>query len=146
MRGAAPRPGNSTPKPEIYTGLNQEHNGAILGCTSGRRGGIIANVNRGLPNNISRNLLLWTSVFLATLALSAIFIEGPLVSLPLKHLNGDLRDETTLLTESQRNRIAGMESVSSTRSRVRLMRFVVPGLYLTAAILIVLFGNPAAYK
>lgn len=107
---------------------------------------LIANVNHSLPDNISRNLLLLTSAFLAMLALFAIFVEGPLVSLPLKNLTGDLRDGTTLLTESQRNGIADMASVSSTRSRVRLVRFVVPGLYVAVAVLIVLFGKPGLYK
>jgi hypothetical protein len=107
---------------------------------------LIANVNRSLPDNISRNLLLMVSAFLGVLALFAIFVEGPLLYLPLKNLDKDLRVGTALLTSAQRERIAEMASVKSTRFRVGVVRFVVLGLHVLLAALIVLLGYPEAYK
>ncbi len=107
---------------------------------------IVANAGQTLSNRAGRNLLLLVAAFLVSMALSAIFIEGPLLSAPLKNIDGDLRTGAPLLTEDQLQRIVALPSVAATKGKVRILRWIVPGVYLLLAGAILLFGYPSHYR
>jgi hypothetical protein len=117
----------------------------LLAALVGIAAVLVANANDTLSDRAGRNLMLGVAVFLAVLALVAIVLEGPLLSLPLDNLDGDLRSGTPMLTEEQRMQLVRLPSVAATRRRVRALRVIVPLLHLTLGLLVVLFGYPAKY-
>lgn len=107
---------------------------------------IVANAHDSLTNRAGRDLMLGVAIFLAVLAVIAIVLEGPLLSLPLDNLDADLRSGTPLLTEDQRNQLTALPSVAATRQRVFLLRVLIPSIHLTLALLILWFGFPSRYR
>lgn len=107
---------------------------------------VAANSTLTLSDRVGRNLILLVAAFLALLAVFAIVLEGPLLSLPLRKLQDDLREGNPLLTESQRQRAAGLPSVVATRRRVRLLRTIVPLTYMALAAAIVAWGYPEKFS
>jgi hypothetical protein len=106
---------------------------------------IIANASRSLADEVSRNLMLLIAGFLLVLALIAVLVEGPLLSLPIRHLSKDVRAGSSLLTPEQQREIVESAAVRATRRRIVTVRVVVPVLYLSLSIAIVLWGYPARY-
>jgi hypothetical protein len=107
---------------------------------------VAANSTQTLSDEVGRNLLLLVALFLVLLALFAVVLEGPLLSLPLRNLEDDLREGNPILTESQRNRAAKLPSVLATRRRVRLLRAVVPFTYIALALAILVWGYPQKFS
>lgn len=107
---------------------------------------VAANSTLTLSDRVGRNLILLVAAFLALLAVFAIVLEGPLLSLPLRKLQDDLREGNPLLTERQRQRAAELPSVVATRRRVRLLRAVVPFTYIALAAAIVAWGYPEKFS
>ncbi|MCU1485584.1 MAG: hypothetical protein JWN67_2330 [Actinomycetia bacterium] len=87
--------------------------------------------------------MLAVAAFLVFLALTSIFLEGPLLSLPLKHLTGDLRASALRVTTV--DDLADLPSVAATRKRVAIVRAVVPGTYLALALAVLVFGQPSRF-
>jgi hypothetical protein len=107
---------------------------------------VIANANRNLSDVVSRNLSLLLAGFFGVLAVVAVFIEGPLLSLQMKHLATDLRTGSSLLTEQQRQSIVGGPGVRATWLRIRIIRVAIPVLYAGLALAIWRWGYPARYR
>jgi hypothetical protein len=105
---------------------------------------LIANASRTLPDDVSRNLLLLVAAFLVFLAALSALVEGPLLALVPSKLRADL-SQTTLLTDTQRDRVDRMPSLESARARITIVRWVVPGAHLLFALLIAVFGHPSAH-
>lgn len=104
-----------------------------------------ANSTKSLSEAVGRNLLLMVAFFLCVLAGFALFIEGPMLSLPLRNLERDIRHASPMLTENQLRRAIALPSVVTTRSRVQLLRVVVPSTYLLVAGAILIWGYPRHY-
>jgi hypothetical protein len=102
----------------------------------------IANASRVLADDISRLLMLFVAAFFAVLAIVAVAIEGPLLSLQMKHLDADVQRSTSLLTSEQRKEITQSSSVQATRLRLRLVRLFIPLIYVLLIVTILLWGYP----
>ena len=109
-------------------------------------GVVVANASRSLSDHVGRELMLLVAAFLVGLGLFAIFVEGPLLSLPLKTIDGDLRAGVPLLTEGQLHRVTAIPSVAATKNKVKLLRWIIPAVYIGLAALVVLFGYPSRYR
>lgn len=107
-------------------------------------GAVVATYStKALDESVGRNLMLAVAAFLVFLALTSIFLEGPLLSLPLKHLTGDLRASALRVTTV--DDLADLPSVAATRKRVAIVRAVVPGTYLALALAVLVFGQPSRF-
>ncbi|MEP7018275.1 MAG: hypothetical protein ABI899_09685 [Actinomycetota bacterium] len=106
---------------------------------------VIANASNNLSDDVSRNLLLLLAGFFGVLAIVAVFVEGPLLSLQMKYLAADLRAGSSLLTEQQRQAIVDGASAQATRERIRVVRASVPVLHVALAIAILLWVYPANF-
>lgn len=107
---------------------------------------VVANANDSLSDHAGRNLMLSVAAFLTLLSLVAIFVEGPLLSLPLDNMESDLQLGTPLLTHDQRKQLVELPSVSATRRKIILLRILIPAVHLALAVLIVVFGYPSRYR
>lgn len=107
---------------------------------------VAANSTRTLSDRVGRNLLLLVAAFMALLAIFAVVLEGPLLSLPLRKLKDDLREGNPILTESQRQRAAELPSVVATKRRVRILRAIVPLTYVALAAAILVWGYPERFS
>jgi hypothetical protein len=107
---------------------------------------VAAHSTRTLSDEVGRNLLLIVAAFLLLLALFDVILEGPLLSLPLRKLDEDLREGNPMLTETQQQRAVQLPSVLATRRRVLLLRLVVPATYLGLATAIVIWGYPQRFS
>ena len=107
---------------------------------------VIANANRSLSDGVSRNLMLLLACFFGVLGIVAVFVEGPLLSLQMKHLPADLRTGSSLLTEKQRQIVVESASVQATQLRIRIVRVTIPVLYLALTLAILRWGYPAHFR
>jgi hypothetical protein len=107
---------------------------------------VVANAGKSISDGVGRDLLLLVAAFLLVLAISATFLEGPLLSLPLTRLDDDLRRGSPLLSDEQRRLLTSLPSVEATRVRVRVLRVVIPAIYVAGAVLIVVFGDPSLFS
>lgn len=107
---------------------------------------LIANASKSLSDHVSRDLMLLVAGFLVALALFSILVEGPLLAIPLRNLERDLKDGSSLLTADQLQRATSIPSVGSTRRRLTAIRVVIPTFYALTAALILVLGYPNQYK
>lgn len=107
---------------------------------------LIANASKVLSNHVGRNLMLLVAGFLVVLTIFSLLVEGPLLSIPLRNLEADLRDSSALLTAEQLKRVTSIPSAESTRARIRAIRAIIPVTYVATSALIVIFGYPSDYK
>jgi len=107
---------------------------------------VIANANRNLSDDVSRNLILLLACFFGVLAIVAVFVEGPLLSLQMKHLAADLRTGSSLLTEKQRQAVVDSPSVHATWVQIRIVRVAIPVLHLGLALAILEWGYLAHFR
>jgi hypothetical protein len=105
-------------------------------------GVLIANASKVLPTSTGRGLLLVLATFLAFLGIWSLVVEGPLLSLPLRKLLEDFDSRPTSLSERQRFELRKLPTVMAMRSKLRLVQFAVPLVYVAAAALVVVFGHP----
>jgi hypothetical protein len=105
---------------------------------------VVANETQSVSNKTSRDLMLLIALFLVILALFAVFVEGPLLSLPLDKMESDLTQGLSLLTDEQRERVTTLPSVKSTMVRVLVLRIAIPAVYVGSTIAIIFFGFPTA--
>lgn len=106
---------------------------------------VVANSTRALSDDVGRNLLLLVAGFLAVLAACSLFLEGPLLSLPLAKLDEDLKAGNPFLTDANRKRASSLPSIGATRRRVAVTRAVVALTYIALALAILLWGDPARF-
>ncbi|SMD26466.1 type 2 periplasmic-binding domain-containing protein [Kibdelosporangium aridum] len=102
----------------------------------------IANASRALTDDMSRLLMLFIAGFFVVLALVALVIEGPLLSLQIKNLHHDVRQGAPLLTEDQIRSITESRSVTKTRIRVQTVRIAIPVIYGSLVCAIAIWGYP----
>jgi len=107
---------------------------------------VIANANLSLSDHVSGILMLLLACFFGVLAIVAVFVEGPLLSLQMKHLAADLRTGSSLLTEKQRQVVVESASVRATWLRIRIVRMFIPVLHLALALAILQWGYLAHFR
>lgn len=109
-------------------------------------GVVVANASQSLSDHVGRELMLLVAAFLVGLGLFAIIVDGPLLSLPLETIDSDLRAGVPLLTEEQLQKVTAIPSAVATKRKVKLLRWIVPAVYMALAFAIVLFGYPSRYR
>ncbi|MEO7262662.1 MAG: hypothetical protein ABI047_15610 [Jatrophihabitantaceae bacterium] len=107
---------------------------------------IIANASKNLSDHVNRDLMLLVAGFLVALALFSVLVEGPLLAIPLRNLERDLKDGSSLLTADQLHRVTSIPSVGSTCRRLTVIRVVIPAVYTLTAVFILILGYPNRYK
>lgn len=81
-------------------------------------------------------LLAVVAVYLGSLALWSVFVEGPPVTAAITALNRDLVDLSELLTEPERKRILELQTVRGARRHAWIARVAVPIAYAAAAVIV----------
>ncbi|MEA2493386.1 MAG: hypothetical protein QOJ29_1297, partial [Thermoleophilaceae bacterium] len=107
---------------------------------------VVANATTKLSDRAGRDLLLAVAGYLALLGLVHVVLEGPLLTLPLRTLDDDLKKSQPMLTETQRQRAVALPSMTATRARVRRLRVLVPVVYGLLATAIFVWGYPGRYR
>ena len=107
---------------------------------------LIANATPRLADHVARELLLAVALYLLVLAVAHALLEGPLLSLPLRTIKNDLAQAQPTLNEDQLNRATGLESMHATKSRVLVVRWLVPIVYILLAAAIGQWGFPEHFR
>ncbi|HEX5403173.1 MAG TPA: hypothetical protein VFX16_12805 [Pseudonocardiaceae bacterium] len=106
---------------------------------------IVADASKDLPDHVTRVLLLLIAGFFGILAIVSILVEGPILSLQVKHLASDLHDGVPLLTERQRDAVVNGASIRATRFRIKIIRVVIPSIYIVLTLSVLRWGYPAYF-
>ena len=107
---------------------------------------VVANATTKLSDRAGRDLLLAVAGYLTVLGVVHVVLEGPLLRLPLRTLDDDLKKSQPMLTEAQRQRAVALPSIAATQARVRLLRVIVPVVYGLLAAAILVWGYPGRYR
>jgi hypothetical protein len=114
----------------------------LLATLAALGGVVVADETRSVSLHTGRILIWLVVAFLVFLLCVAVFIEGPLLSMPLMKMGDDFVNALTPMSENQRSKIVNLPSVVSTRVRIKVLRIFIPIVYVTAIVLIVLIAFP----
>ena len=104
-------------------------------------GVVVANATAVVKPVDAQGLAIAISALLCFLAAWTVFIEGPVISRPLRDLQSDFVTIARLLDVTERNAILGMSTVKSAERWARVARVSTPVVYLVAATISLLVAH-----